>query len=572
MDEDKEIESSEFVLKYLEPIPGNLPCGEDAGSSEEYFKLSMEIQKVAPDYKLCRELSDIILLEKSKDLRIAAWLCFALFRTDKLRGLKEGLNIIYKLLAKYQNGLFPSNEIHRSKSLQFLNTPRVFKLVEKEEVSSLNAADVIEADSFLSLITNECAKLFQANPPVLKQLLEVLDAQAQQAKQSLEGESKKEEVKKPKEENVIVEEKPPKPEEEKVVVTPEGKIEDTPKAQGIGTQPPTQETSLKVFKASSEKDALIQMKQMLGFFFEDIQDGVKKEKIPSAAFVFGILRQLLWDRLNRPVETDKVTQINAPNPTVRGKIREWFSAGNYDALIPRVEINCLKAESEFIYWLDAHMYVVKALEQKGGIYLQAAEDIKYHLSKLMKRIPDLVQMKFRDKQTPFAEAETIRWIDEEVKKTESAGQSNVAAALPPIMGEEYEEINKMYESAVSVLPEKFEENLDLMQQSISRDVRIKGRFLRKLNLANYCINAKQFSLAKVYLTELKMNIDRLNISGWEPALCTAVWESMFIVNTKLLDELKDNESGTMLREEQKELFSRIAQFDALLALKLQTNK
>jgi hypothetical protein len=47
---------------------------------------------------------------------------------------------------------------------------------------------------------------------------------------------------------------------------------------------------------------------------------------------------------------------------------------------------------------------------------------------------------------------------------------------------------------------------------------------------------------------------------------------MFIVNTKLLDELKDNESGTMLREEQKELFSRIAQFDALLALKLQTNK
>jgi type VI secretion system protein VasJ len=169
------------------------------------------------------------------------------------------------------------------------------------------------------------------------------------------------------------------------------------------------------------------------------------------------------------------------------------------------------------------MYVVKALEQKGGIYLQAAEDIKYHLSKLIKRIPDLVQMKFRDKQTPFAEAETIRWIDEEVKKTESAGQSNVAAALPPIMGEEYEEINKMYESAVSVLPEKFEENLDLMQQSISRDVRIKGRFLRKLNLANYCINAKQFSLAKVYLTELKMNIDRLNISGWEPALCTAVW-------------------------------------------------
>jgi hypothetical protein len=109
-------------------------------------------------------------------------LSFALFRTEKIKGLKDGLNIIYHLLIKYGNELFPNNAIHRSKALQFLNTTRFFKLVEKEEITKSNANDIIEADSTLTQIINESKKLFPENIPILKSFKEVIAAQTETAK------------------------------------------------------------------------------------------------------------------------------------------------------------------------------------------------------------------------------------------------------------------------------------------------------------------------------------------------------------------------------------------------------
>ena len=76
-----EPEVSEFVEEYLEPVPGDSPVGADAANDEEYFKLSMEFPKTVPDYKNWIDLSDVILKEKSKDIKVATWLCFALYRT-----------------------------------------------------------------------------------------------------------------------------------------------------------------------------------------------------------------------------------------------------------------------------------------------------------------------------------------------------------------------------------------------------------------------------------------------------------------------------------------------------------
>lgn len=549
MEETSEIVISEFVQKYLEPIPGDNPSGTDAANSEEYFKLNMEIPKTTPDYKKCIELADIVLQDKSKDIKVATWLCFSLFRTEKIKGLRDGLDIIYQLLAKFENNLFPENIIHRGKALQFLNSTRFFKLVEREEINKSNANIVMGADKLLSQIIEVSSKLFAGNVPVLKSLKEVLEGHVEKAKQLLA---------------------PPKKEER-----PAPSVEEKPATASIGTtaetarpQPTTVEvTPQKEIKISSEKDAITQLKQTLMYFFEEQADSIKKEKVPTSHFVFGISRQLQWGKLIRPADTDKVTQISAPNQVMQGKIREWFAAGNGDTLIPRVEINFLKGDTEFAYWLDAQRYVVKALEQRGGNYTQAADDIKFHLAKLILKFPDLPQLKFKDKQTPFADDETIKWINDEVKPVLSGGGSD-SIILPPIIGEEYNSANEEYETACKELPANFEENITAMQKAIEADTRKKGRFLRRLNLANYCIQAKHLDLAKVNLLELKKNIEEYYLAGWEAALCTAVWESMYLVNTKLLSDLKDEETKINLQKEQQELFINIAKYDSLLALKI----
>ncbi len=110
------------------------------------------------------------------------------------------------------------------------------------------------------------------------------------------------------------------------------------------------------------------------------------------------------------------------------------------------------------------------------------------------------------------------------------------------------------------------------EKAIDADVRRNGKFLRRLNFANYCIQAKQFHLAKVNLFELKDLIEEYNLANWEPALCTAVWQSLYLTNKKLLSGSNDEEAKIKIDKEQKELFSNIAKYDGILAIKLTQKK
>ncbi len=543
----KEPEIPEFVKEYLDPIPGEIPTGNDAANEEEYFKLNMEIPKTAPDYKKCIEYSDLILREKSKDIKVATWLCFALFRTEKIKGLKNGLNLLYYFLVKYGNDLYPVNHVHRSKALQFLNTARFFKLVEKEEINKSNAKEMIEAGETLNKIVEESKKLFPDSIPILKSFKEAVDTHVKNAK------------------SLIAPPKQEKPPEQK-----------TEEQSGLKHETAKTESSSQTFVSAakealgSEKDAVKQLRQTIQFFFERESDGAKKEVVPESSFVFGISRQLQWGKLLRPADNDKVTQIDAPNQIIQNKMKEWFSSSNWDTLIPRVELSFLKPDSEFPYWLDLQRYVTQALEQKGGNYAQAAHEIKVHLAMLLKRIPDLPQLKFKDKQTLFADNETKKWIDDEVKSALGGG-SGGSMLLPPIMGEQYDSLNKEYEEACSELPNNFEDNLEKMQKAIEADDRKKGKFLRRLNLANYCFAAKHYNLAKINLSELKKLIDEYELTKWESALCTAVWQSLYLTNAKILIDIGKDDSKNIIEKEQEELFSKIAKYDGVLAIKLNNN-
>ncbi|RPI71697.1 MAG: hypothetical protein EHM47_09650, partial [Ignavibacteriales bacterium] len=517
-------------------------------NEEEYFKLNMEIPKTTPDYKKCIEYSDFILKEKSKDIKVAVWFCFALFRTEKIKGLKNGLNLIYYFLTKYGNDLYPVNHVHRSKSLQFLNTARFFKLVEKEEINRSNAKDIIEAGDALNKILEESRKLFPDSIPILKSFKDAVDAHVETAK-SLTAPPKQAKVQEIKQEDP-------------------GDIDQGSATPAVKTERPKQPTaSIPKEVLSSEKDAVKQLRQTVQFFFERETDGNKKELVPETPFVFGISRQIQWGKLVRPADNDKVTQIDAPNQIIQNKMKEWFASSNWDMLIPRVEISFLKPDSEFPYWIDLQRFVTKALEQKGGNYTQAAQEIKMHLAMLLKRIPDLPQLKFKDKQTFFADNETKKWIDDEVKSF-SGGGGGGAQILPPIIGEEYEQINVDYQDACNELPNNFEENLEKMQKGIQTDERRKGKFLRRLNLANYCFSAKQYNLARINLLELKKLIEEYNLHEWETALCTSVWQSLYLANTKIISETEKSESKNYIEKEQEELFSKIAKYNGVLAIKL----
>ena len=156
----------------------------------------------------------------------------------------------------------------------------------------------------------------------------------------------------------------------------------------------------------------------------------------------------------------------------------------------------------------------------------------------------------------------------------SSGKSNNKdqMILPPIMGEDYEQVNNEYKQACMELPGNIEKNISSMQKAINSDERRKGKFLRRLNLSNYCMQAKMHDLAKVHLTELNSLIDEYNITLWEPALCTSVWQSMYLVNKEIISTTKEKELKSNLETEQTELFNKVAKYDSIIALKLKQKK
>jgi type VI secretion system ImpA/VasJ family protein len=417
--------------------------------------------------------------------------------------------------------------------------------VEKEKITGSNANDIIEAGEILNKITDESKKVFPDNIPILKSLREVIETHIGNAKK-LTSQAKA----------------------EKSSADTKGGVESEKQTAGTQTgtdRPKPQSAVLSKAAPGSEKDAIKQLRQTLLFFFEREAEGDKKELVPDDPVVFGMSRQLQWGNLIRPIDNSNITQIDAPNQIIQNKLKEWFSSSNWDTLIPRIEISFLKPDSEFPYWLDMQRYAAIALEKKGGNYAQAAKEIKYHLAVLLRRIPDLPKLIFKDKQTPLANDETKKWIDDEVKPV-LAGGSTTSILLPPVMGEEYEAINNEYKEAVDGLPGNLEETVQKMQQGIKSDERRKGKFLRRLNLANFYFAAKEYNLAKINLQELTKSITEYNLAEWEPALCTAVWQSLYVTNSKIDSGKKD--SKLEIEKEQDELFSKIAKYDGVTAIKL----
>lgn len=546
-----EPEVSEFVAEYLEPVQGDSPVGIDAANDEAYFKLNMEFPKTVPDYKNWIELSNIILKDKSKDLKVACWLCFALYRTEQLKGFKNGLELVYHLLKKFGNDLYPKNAALKNKAIQFLSTSRVTKLIEREDINKSNADEIIRISELLNLIKTECQNILPENVPVLQGLQDVIASHAETAKKALTS---------------------PSPVPDKKPVPPSQVRQEI--RQTTTTTEREELSVVKVSRPASEDEASIQLRRTLNYFYEVIQNNETVERIPESFFAFGIARMLQWSNLVLPSAEEKVTSIEAPNDIIRKLIKDWFNENKTDVLIPRVELEFIKDNSEFRYWLDAQRYLVQSLEKKGGSYSIAADDIRYHLTRLIKRLPELQNLKFSGGEIPFADKDTIRWINDVIKNAAAGTKSTEtdSFALTPIVDPTYDEINKEFVQAVSGLPKNFEENFQLMQEKLSTEERAKGKFLRRLNLANYCYEAKQYNVAKVNLEELKIMIDELKLGEWEPALSTAVWQSLYLTNVQLLFIVENESNKNLLEKEQEELFYKIAKYNGLLAINLEQQK
>ncbi len=552
---DNDIQIPDFVQDLLNPISTDSPTGNESSTDEEYFRLEMEMGKPLPNYKVAIEMATSILQEKSKDLRVASWLCFAWYRDEKIPGLKNGLLLLFELLNTFRDKLYPENIIHRAKALQLLNSSRFVKILEKEEPKKEDAQFILDIGVVLDQLIAASAERFPENPPDLKELSQTVSSHAETAQELIEekpSEPETEEIETPKKEDTQTppEEESPKPEQPKSAEIPATDVT-------VGV------TEISV---SSDSEAKSAIKKVLYHYFKLDADDERK----YATFLYGISRSLIWSDLALPPHKDSVSQLPPPDSGIKTTLDSWFTNKEWKKLVSAVEVNLLNEDSTFKYWLTAQRYVADALENIGGQATKVAEEIKFQLANLLRRLPNIENLKFND-DMPFADDRTLEWINEDVKSN-MQGDKSQDMILPPILGEDYAPINKEYEDACAELPDKFGENMEKMQRGIAADTRRKGKFLRTLNLANFLIQAKKFELAKVHLSKLVEKIEAYQLAEWEPALCTSTWESTYLINVKLIEKEKNEDEIDSLNKQQSDLFAKIGNYNGLLALKLAKRK
>lgn len=264
-----------------------------------------------------------------------------------------------------------------------------------------------------------------------------------------------------------------------------------------------------------------------------------------------------------------------------GEMREQGSWASYDFLVPpatetRQTLKRLSAESNWgellkaavaaagepcgRAWLDVHRYIWKASCESGLSGVATA--VITTLQSLIKDIPEITKWTLSD-DTPTANAETQRWLEETVipKPPEPVAAEEpepVAAgpAAPRAAAEESAPPDVLDVAKELVAKGKLAQAIQLLVRDAAQQSSGRGRFLRRLQLAQMCVNAGQGKVAFPVLDELVKEIDQRQLEDWEAADMMAPPFSLLL---RCLG--KDAESG--LRES---LFSRLCRIDPLAAM------
>lgn len=563
--EEEKIAVPDEVQDLLDQISDEEPAGEDVEKTDdqevmvEYMTLESEMAKFSGNnYEQCAIQCSDLLRDRTKHLRIAIWQLIAWYRTLKLTGFRDGLALIYHLLNDFTESIHPQDVSQQANTLQLLNSEARIKLLEKEEVTKQNADIFKEIGQIFEGIVEFAESHYEEKPPRLTDITAIIHEKSTEA-----ANFEKEEQRKKEKERREAEARAAAQQQKSSASSTSASSASSAVSSSGGSASSVSAGGMDIGR---ERDAQLALKKAIEFYFEEDSGGSKNRKVAEDSSVYGLSRIYRWGRLNAPPSKDQVTQIEGPNEPKQNYIQKLISNKDYDTLIPEIEVNFLNRD-DFLYWLDAQKFVCEALDAKGGDFMDASQEIKVNLARLIQRAPDMSKLMFKDKETPFASNETRSWIDEEVMSVLGSGKAK-EKILPPVMGEDYEPINEAYEKACEALPDNFEENIKEMQQGISGDTRPKGRFLRLLNLANYCHVAGQYSIARVRFKELRSKIEEYNIIEWEQALCVAVWQSTYINNLKLLQTDLSDDQREQIQKEQAELFDQISKYDSILALNL----
>jgi type VI secretion system protein ImpA len=281
---------------------------------------------------------------------------------------------------------------------------------------------------------------------------------------------------------------------------------------------------------------------------------------PYSPAPYLMLRGMRWGELRAGEALDPST-FDAPTSETRTTLKRLLMEQNYAEALEVAE--AAMATPAGRAWLDLQRYVVSAVEGLG--YTAIASAIRAELAALLKSYPDLMTYSLMD-DTPCANNDTVEWLKTFVNDSSSSGPASMS-----VWQSSYEETETVAASpnGVEKGPDAFElameaarsgrqqDAFEILIQEATHQNSGRGKFQRRLQLAQVCLSTGAEAIALPILQELSATIDKHRLEEWEsPDMVAHAFALLY----------RCMAHGGVPEEEKKLLYSKICRLDPVQAL------
>lgn len=354
----------------VSPIPGEHAAGVDAQDDPEFDRLHVEIKKLGSpgaatttDWSVIYESATLLLAERSKDLRVASYLCAALVKQSGLSGLASGLKIIDEMMSHYWETLFPLPARMRGRraALQWLIERCVNYVTRLDDNNVPQDPDVVQIvlvrlNSIEALLANR-----DPNAPTTQVLADRIAA--------------------------------------------------------LPTVPAASDDIIPPDASSSAPDRSVTLPHGADHVdvdrtFETVADQLHLLSGQLRATSLANANSYRWNRFATwgamtalPAAERRQTRIAGPHTQLRAALLRMESSD----IAEQTVLFCEAQLAAFPFWLDLNRVCAHALTQLGEAFRSALDEVENSTSNLIARLPELIQLRFSD-GTSFADQATIEWI------------------------------------------------------------------------------------------------------------------------------------------------------------------
>lgn len=520
------------------PLAGDNPAGKDATFEPDFEQLKGEIDKLTsmagspPNWRDVEKLASDILSEKAKDFRVVTWLALAKMQQNGFTGFAEGLSVMRGLIDEYWATMYPDAKRARARAnlISWLedNSCAFF---EQREVTSADGDAVKACDELISAIDSALAEKLGDLHPGMNKLrgafrnkVRAIPAEAPAAPPPVST---------------------PQPSAPQQAYSP-APVADAPAPMAAPSLP----------SASNPDDAIVAIRECGNAIIGIAK--VLRRADPALAWPYRLQRVGNWLGVQRPPPNEaNKTRLPPPAADVKKKLQAMMEQQKWMELLAAAE----DATADYLFWLDLHRMVAVSMDSLGALFIASREAVGREVSSFLQRYPAITGLTFSD-GSPFADAATKSWLDQEMGKWGGGGGGGSAAASAA--SEEDQELAKRFEEAKEMVSTgKVPEGLALAAALAVRAPDARARFRSRLAVAQLAIEGGKMEIARPILEALTGEVEQHGLETWEPVLSSQVYASL-LACLQASGAAKTPEAASR----QGWLFDRLCRLDPAAALKV----